>query len=132
MATATYKRGEVRTIMYTAGADIAVDEVVICGVINAKKCRVGVAREAISNGSTGIVAVSGVFEFPKVSTAVIKAGESVCWDASAASGAGAVEDNAHSTGAGDVGEFGAAMADAGNGTTTVDVDIAEPGTYDAA
>jgi hypothetical protein len=31
-----------------------------------------------------------------------------------------------------VAQFGAAMADAGNGTATVDVDIAEPGTYDAA
>jgi predicted RecA/RadA family phage recombinase len=132
MATAIYKRGEVRTILYTAGADIAVDQVVICGVVDGKKCRVGVAREAIANGSTGIVAISGVFEFPKVSTAVIKAGESVNWDSSIGTGVGAVEDNAHTTAAGDVAQFGAAMADAGNGTTTVDIDIAEPGTYDAA
>lgn len=128
MATATYKRGEIRTIKYTAGADIVVDQIVVCGVIDAKKCRVGVAREAIANGATGIVAISGVWEFPKVSGAVIKAGESVCWDSSA----GAVDDNAATTGAGDVAQFGAAMIDAGNGVTVLDVDIAEPGTYDAA
>lgn len=128
MATATYKRGEIRTITYLAGADIVVDQIVICGVVDGKKCRVGVAREAIANGSTGIVAISGVWEFPKTSGGVIKAGESVNWDSSA----GTVDDNAHTTGAGDVGQFGAAMADAGNGTTVVDVDIAEPGTYDAA
>jgi predicted RecA/RadA family phage recombinase len=128
MATATYKRGEIRTAKYTAGSNIVVDQIVILGVVDAKKCRVGVALKAIASGETGIVAVSGVFEFPKVSAAVIKAGESVNWDASE----GKVEDNAHTTGAGDVAQFGAAMADAGNGVTVLDVDIAEPGTYDAA
>lgn len=128
MATATFKRGEIRTAKYTAGADIAVDQIVVLGVVDAKKCRIGVAREAIANGETGIVAVSGVFEFPKVSAAVIKAGEAVNWDSSE----GKVDDNAHTTGAGDVAQFGAAMVDAGNGVTVLDVDIAEPGTYDAA
>lgn len=128
MAKATYKRGEVRTVKYLAGADIEVDDIVICGVVDGKKCRVGVARSAIANGAEGIVAISGVFEFPKVSAGVIKAGESVSWDSSAS----AVDDNALTTAAGDVGEFGAAMTDAGNGDTVVDVDIAEPGTYDAA
>lgn len=65
MAKATFKRGEVRTVLYTAGADIAVDDIVILGLIDAKKCRVGVARGNIANGATGIVGVSGVFEFPK-------------------------------------------------------------------
>jgi predicted RecA/RadA family phage recombinase len=128
MAKATYKRGEIRTAVYTAGADIAVDDIVVLGVIDAKKCKVGVARQAIANGATGIVAVSGVFEFPKVTGAVIKAGESVTWD----SDPGAVEDNAHVTGAGDVAQFGTAMIDAGSGVLVIDVDITEPGTYDAA
>jgi predicted RecA/RadA family phage recombinase len=114
--------------LYTAGADITVDQIVICGVVDGKKCHVGVAREAIANGETGIVAISGVFEFPKVSAGVIKAGESVNWDTSA----GAVDDNAHTTAAGDVAQFGVAMADAGSGVTVLDVDIAEPGLYDAA
>lgn len=130
MATATYKRGEVRTALYTngTGSTIAVDTVVVLGVVDAKKCRVGVTRQAIADGESGVVAVSGVFEFAKVSGAVIKAGESVNWDASA----GAVDDNAHTTGAGDVAQFGAAMQDAGSGVTMLDVDITEPGTYDAA
>jgi predicted RecA/RadA family phage recombinase len=128
MAKATYKRGEIRTAIYTAGADIAVDDIVVLGVIDAKKCKVGVARQNIANGAKGIVAVSGVFEFPKISAAVIKAGESVNWD----SDPGGVQDNAEATGAGDVKEFGTAMVDAGNGVLVLDVDIAEPGIYDAA
>jgi predicted RecA/RadA family phage recombinase len=128
MAKATYKRGEIRTAKYTAGADIAVDDIVVLGIIDGKKCRVGVARQAIASGATGIVAVSGVFEFPKVSAAVIKAGESVNWD----SDPGAVEDNAHVTGAGDVAQFGCAMHDAAATTTVIDVDITEPGLYDLA
>lgn len=130
MATATFKRGDIRTALYTngTGSAIAVDTVVILGVVDAKKCKVGVTRQEIADGESGVVAVSGVFEFAKVSAAVIKAGESVNWDASA----GAVEDNAHTTGAGDVAQFGSAMADAGNGVTVLEVDISEPGTYDAA
>jgi predicted RecA/RadA family phage recombinase len=127
MAKATYKRGEIRTALYTAGADIAVDDIVVLGVIDAKKSRVGVARQNIASGETGIVAVSGVFEFPKITGAVIKAGESVNWD----SNPGGVEDNAHVTGAGDVAQFGCALHDAGSGVLFIDVDITEPGTYDA-
>ena len=127
MAKATYKRGEIRTAKYTAGADIAVDDIVVLGIINGKKCKVGVARQAIANGATGIVAVSGVFEFPKVTGAVIKAGESVTWDADP----GAVEDNVHTQAVGDVEEFGTAMHDAGDGVLLIDVDISEPGKYKA-
>ena len=127
MAKATYKRGEIRTAKYTAGADIAVDDIVVLGVINGKKCKVGVARQNIANGATGIVAVSGVFEFPKVTGAVIKAGESVTWDADP----GAVEDNVHTQAVGDVEEFGTAMHDAGDGVLLIDVDISEPGKYKA-
>ena len=132
MATATYKRGEIRTVKYLCGATIAVYQIVIGGVVDAKKCRVLVAREAGVSGDTIICAASGVWEMPKVSAAVIKAGESVNYDADGATTDAAVEDNAHTTGAGDVGQFGMAVEDAGNGVTTIDVDIAEPGTYDAA
>jgi predicted RecA/RadA family phage recombinase len=126
MATALYKRGEIRTVEYTAGATIVVDQIIVGGVVDGKKCRVLVARQAGVSGDVIICAASGVFEFPKVSAGVIKAGESVNWDASE----GAVDDNAQVTAAGDVAEFGAAMVDAGNGVTVLDVDIAEPGTYD--
>jgi len=128
MATATYKRGEIRTVQYLAGGTIVVDQIIVGGVVDGKKCRVLVAREAGSSGDTIICAASGVFEFPKVSAGVIKAGESVNWDSSE----GGVDDNAHTTGAGDVAQFGMACEDAGNGVTTIDVDISEPGTYDAA
>lgn len=128
MAKATYKRGEIRTLLYTAGADIEVDDIVTCGTVDGKKCRLGVARQAIANGETGVVAISGVFEFPKVSGAVIKAGESMEWDASE----GELDDNATAlTAAGDVSDFGIAMQDAGNGVTVIDVDISEGGVYDA-
>lgn len=128
MATAEYKNGDKKPVVYTAGADIAVDTIVVAGVVDGEKCKVGVAVEAIANGETGFLATGGLWEFPKVSAAVIKAGESVNWDSSA----GAVEDNAHTTGAGDVASFGTAYKDYGSGTTTMLVYIDEPGTYDAA
>jgi predicted RecA/RadA family phage recombinase len=128
MATATYKNGDKRPVIYTAGADIAVNEIVVLGVVDGKECGVGVALEAIANGSTGFVATGGLWEFPKVSAGVIKACESVNWDSSA----GAIDDNAHTTAAGDVAQFGSAYADYGNGTTVALIYIDEKGTYDAA
>lgn len=126
MATATFKRGEIRTGQYLAGGTIVVDQILIGGVVDGKKCHVCVAREAGASGDTIIVAMTGVWEFPKVSAAVIKMGEAVNWDASE----GGVEDNAHTTASGDVAEFGMAVEDAGNGVTVIDVDIALSGTYD--
>lgn len=128
---ATYVKGQLDTVEYTpSGAAISADDVVVLGGVDAKKCTVGVAMKDVADGVTaeGAVAVSGVFRFAKVSGAVIKAGQSVNWDSSAA----AVDDNAHTTAAGDVGQFGKAMEDAGNGVLFIDVDIKEPGTYDAA
>jgi predicted RecA/RadA family phage recombinase len=127
MALATYKRGDIQTIKYLAGAAIAVNQIVVAGgTADGKKVCVGVAREAIANTETGIVAVTGVFRFPKVSAAVIKAGEAVSWDASL----GEVDDNALTTAIGDVAQFGCAMEDAGTGVLFVDVAITEAGTYD--
>jgi predicted RecA/RadA family phage recombinase len=128
MAIATFKRGEVRTVKYLAGATIVVDQIIVGGIIDGKKCRVLVAREAGVSGETIICAATGVFEFPKVSAAVIKAGESVNWDTSE----NGVDDNAHTTAAGDVAQFGMACQDAGSGVLFLDVDIEQPGTYDAA
>ena len=126
-----YVKGDLDTVEYTpSGADVSAGDVVVLGGVDAKKCSVGVAMKDIADGVTaeGAVAVKGVFAFAKVSGAVILAGQSVNWDSSAS----AVDDNAHTTGAGDVGQFGKAMEDAGNGITTIMVDISEPGTYDAA
>lgn len=128
MATAKFRRGEIRTAQYLAGADVAVHEIVVLGVVDEKRARIGIAQNAIANGATGTVAVSGVWELPKVSGAVIKAGESVFWDASEAK----VDDNAMSPDdTGDVREFGCAMVDAGDGVTVLDIDIEEPGVYEA-
>lgn len=130
MAKAYYEKGEKDSIAYTpSGAAIAVNDVIVLGGVGAKKCRVGVSFKAVADGDTedGAVDVKGVFKFPKVSGAVITAGQSVNWDASA----GAVDDNAATAASGDVVEFGTAMESKGNGDTTILVDIGEPGTYTA-
>src|SRR3990172_8196696 len=110
MAKAIYKRGEIRTAKHVATADVAVNDIVVAGIVGEKPGRIAVARSAIPNATAGIVGVSGVFRFPKVSAAVIKTGQSVNWDASE----GAVDDHAQVTEAGDVTEFGCAMEDAGD------------------
>ena len=128
---AKYIKGAMDTVEYTpSGAAISANDVIVLGGVDAKKCSVGVAMKDVADGHTeeGVMAVSGVFEFPKVSAAVITAGQSVNWDSSES----AVDDNAHTTAAGDVKEFGKAMSDGANGETTILVDIGEPGTYDAA
>ena len=129
MALATYKRGEIRTAVYTngTGAEIPVNTIIVGGVVATKKSHVCVARETIAIGGTGIVAVSGVFEFPKATAAVIKMGESVNWDASASN----LDDNAAIAATGDVAQFGVALDDAGSGVLVLDVDISEPGIYTA-
>jgi predicted RecA/RadA family phage recombinase len=129
MATNLIK-GSVHTTQYanSSGATIASGTPVVMASTDAKKCRVGVALVDIADGSTGAVAISGCWRLPKVSDAVIAQGESVNWDASE----GEVDDNAHTTAAGDVKEFGMADAAAAATTTTVDVWIDQPGTYDAA
>lgn len=127
---AKYKFGDLLTVEYTpSGAAISADDVIVLGGVGAKKASVGVAMKDVADGVTeeGAVAVTGVFELPKVSGAVITAGQSVNWDASA----GAVDDNAAVAASGDVVEFGKAMADGANGETTLLVDIGEHGTYTA-
>jgi len=124
MATATYlKDGNgPLTVDYLSTAAVAIDEIVVAGTNGAVS--VGVAREVASaSGETITVDVGGCYTFPKVSGAVIKAGESVDWDASA----GEVDDNQATSATGDVADFGIALADAGNGDTTVKVQLM-PGT----
>jgi len=111
MATNYIQAGEV--IDYTAGADISSGDVVAVGNL------VGVAITDIANGEVGAVAIEGVFELPKVSAAVIGAGETVNWDASA----GEFDDNAATPATGDLTGGCVAVAAAGNGDTTVKVKI---------
>ena len=68
----------------------------------------GVALVAIANGSSGSVAVEGVFTAPKVSAAVFAQGEKLLFDVSAGSGVGAFDDSAATPATGDV--MGAAIA----------------------
>lgn len=79
---------------------------------------------ALSGGTAGDVIQLGfgVFTVPKVSAAVIKAGESLTWDVSAASGAGAFDDNAATPATGDVtGAAAVAFEDAAATTTSLKV-----------
>jgi len=118
MATARFlKPGDGSlTVDYLTTAAVAIDEIVVCGTNGAVS--VGVARQvATASGETITVDIGSSWEFPKVSGAVIKAGETVDWDSSE----GEVEDNQSTLATGDVGDFGVALADAGNGDTTVKV-----------
>lgn len=67
-----FNKGEV--LDYTAGADIAYAQVIpLTG-------RVGVALEAIPNGSTGSLAVAGVWELPAVTGTAFSVGDTLYWD----------------------------------------------------
>lgn len=124
MATAQYLKDGLGplTVDYLTGAAVAIDEVLTVGTNGAVS--IGVARQvATASGETITVDIGGCYVFPKVSAAVIKAGETVDWDSSL----GAVEDNQSTLATGDVGDFGVALADSGNGETTVKVQLI-PGT----
>jgi len=78
----------------------------------------GVAETDIASGSTGVLQINGVFTVPKVSGAVIAAGETLTWDASA----GAFDDNAATAETGDMtGDCAVAFESAGNGVTSFKV-----------
>lgn len=80
----------------------------------------GVSLLDIPANGTGPIKLTGVFAVPKVSGAVITAGESLTWDVSAGSGAGAFDDNAATAAAGDVtGAAAVAWEDAASGVTTM-------------
>ena len=101
-------------INHTAGSNISAGSVVKMGNI------LGVALNDIANGSVGPVQIEGVFRVPKVSGAVIAAGESLTWDVSANAGAGAFDDNAATPATGDVtGAPAVAFEAAGNGVTSM-------------
>lgn len=104
------QKGECMTI--TASANITSGQVVAVGNI------LGVATADIASGAQGEICISGVFTVPKVSGAVIAAGESLTWDVSAA----AFDDNAATPAAGDItGAPAVAFEAAGNGVTEFDV-----------
>jgi len=111
MATATFlKSGQGQLIVnYLSAAAVAIDEIVVCGTNGAVS--LGVARQvATASGETISVDVGGCYTFPKVSAGVIKAGESVDWDAASS----AIDDNQSTLATNDIGDVGIALEDAGN------------------
>lgn len=103
------------TLTYSnSGSEIAAGAAVIAGNT------IGVALTDIA-ATTGIgeLAVEGVFTLPKVSGAVIAAGEMVMWDASA----GAFDDSAATPASGDITYGATAMEAAGNGVTSLKVKL---------
>lgn len=111
MATNFVQNGDSMTI--TAGATLTAGQVVRVGNL------LGICVTDIANGATGTVNLTGVYSVPKVSAAVIAAGESVIWDASAA----AFDDNLATPATGDVSGCCVAVEAAGNGVTTVKVKL---------
>lgn len=112
-----------RVIQYTnTGAAKTSGQVIVIGANNDAMLGVAMTDIAATTG-VGSVAIQGVFKLPAASAAVIKAGERVMWDVSA----GEFDDNLATPAAGDVSEGATAVADSGNGVTTVDV-LLTPGT----
>lgn len=113
MATNYVQNGHV--IEYAnSGAAISSGDVVVVGNL------VGVALTDIA-ATTGVgsVQIDGVFSLPKVSAAVIGAGESVIYDVSS----GEFDDNLATPATGDVSGSCVAIEAAGNGVTTVKVKL---------
>ena len=81
--------------------------------------QIGKALGDIADGAVGELAMTEVYNAPKVSGAVIAQGESVIWDASA----GAFDDNAATPATGDVSGCCVAWEAAGDGVTTIAVKL---------
>ncbi|MEZ0231896.1 MAG: DUF2190 family protein [Methylophilaceae bacterium] len=95
---------------FIAAADVVSGQVVRVGNT------LGVSLGDYKNGDAGELQISGVFEVPKVTTAVIAQGASVLWDASA----GKFDVNSSTPASGDVGGASASAFKAGaNGDTTI-------------
>jgi predicted RecA/RadA family phage recombinase len=116
MAKNFIQPGEVIDWTNATGSTKASGSVVAIGNI------LGVTLADIANGATGSVMIRGVFEAPKVTGAVIAAGESLVWDVSANAGAGAFDDNAATPATGDIsGPPAVAVEAAGDGVTVINV-----------
>jgi predicted RecA/RadA family phage recombinase len=111
-----------KSLLHTAsGADIAKGEVVVLGNT------IGVAAQAIADGSSGVVHLEGVFQVPKVSAAVFAVGEKLIYDVSAS----AFDDSSATPATGDVTGGAVAMV-AGADTETTCIIKLTPGNTDVA
>ena len=111
MATNFKQNGDSLTI--TAGATTVSGQVVAVGN------QIGIAVNDIASGAVGLVGMVGVYNVPKVSGAVIVAGESVIWDVTAA----AFDDNLATPAIGDISSACTAWESAGSGVTTIAVKL---------
>lgn len=112
MATNFVQDGDVITWTNGTGSAVVSGQVVAIGNILA------VALVDIASAASGSVKTRGVFTVPKVSGAVIAAGESLTWDVSAAK----FDDNAATPATGDItGAPAYAVEAAGNGVTSLKV-----------
>jgi predicted RecA/RadA family phage recombinase len=111
MAVNFVQNGE--TMQFTAGAAYSSGDVVVIGN------QIGVAMSDVASGDAGVAALTGVWSLPKVSGAVITAGQKVLWDVSA----GAFDDSLATPATGDVSGCCIAWESAGNGVTSVAVKI---------
>ena len=116
MARTYVTEGEVLQWTNSGGATVAAGTVVAIGNV------LGVTQVAIAAGATGSVSINGVFTAPKVSGAVIAQGDSLVWDVSANTNAGAFDDNAATPATGDIsGAAALAYEAAGAGVTSLRV-----------
>lgn len=118
MATATYIKGDMLTVNYTATGACAVDLIRVLGVDNGG-ASVGVHRTALTTGDVGVIDIKGAYTFPKATGAAIAVGESVDWDASIAK----VEDNQLSAATGDVSDFAVALETKAAAATSTTIDV---------
>lgn len=120
MAKNYVQEGDIINWTNSTGSAVASGDVVVIGQT------LGVALVAIAAGAVGAVALEGVFTLPKVTGAVIAAGETLVWDVSA----GKFDDNQATPAAGDIsGAAAVAFEAAGNGATTLKVRLTgAPGT----
>jgi len=99
-------------IDYTPGSAVTAGDVVVQGDL------VGIATRPIAAGTTGALAVSGIFDIVKASGTVFTAGQKVYWDASN-------KVAVTTEGAGTNKLIGKAVAAAGSGLTTVRVRLSQ-------
>jgi len=106
MTTKFVQPGEV--IDYTAGANKTAGQPVLIGI------KLGVCIGDIANGSTGPVAMTGVYTVTKLGTDVVAQGAALYWDSA--------NSRLTTTSAGNT-LAGYAFAAAGNGATTVNIKL---------
>lgn len=101
-------------IDYTPSSAIAAGDIVVQDDL------VGIATRPIAAGTTGALAVSGIFDIVKASSTVFTAGQKVYWDATPQNKVAVTTD-----GAGTNKLIGKAVAAAGSGLTTVRVRLSQ-------